>query len=116
MKTRAEGPIPVAIAFAASVSPPTRSIRTGVLPTPSLRANCRISAASGVLCIGRVPIVSTYGSTSTSTSPIATKTGPATSHQRSWKRPASRSRIVSAIVSPTTCPTRPGHWPSAHSQ
>ena len=48
MKTRAEGPIPVAIALAAVVSPWTSSIRTGVPPTPSSLASWRIRAATGV--------------------------------------------------------------------
>ena len=92
MKTRAEGPIPVAIAFAAVVSSCTFSIRTGVPPTPSSLASWRIRAAAGVSCGGRVPIVSTHGSTKTSTAPTATNSGAATSHQRRPKRPGEQQQ------------------------
>jgi hypothetical protein len=115
-KMREEGPIPVAIAFTAVVSSLAVSMRTGVLPTPSSRASSGMRALSSVWCGARVPIVSRYGSTSTSTAPSATNNGAAASHQRRRSRPASSSRIVSAMVNPTTWPSSPGHWLSAHSR
>ena len=110
MTTRAEGPIPTDSALASVVWSLTVWILIGVPPMPSFRSSSRSCAASFVSWGLRVPIVMKYGSTSTSTKATRVKRIPAGSHHERSKRPASRSRIVSTIVRPTTWPSRPGHW------